>query len=43
LHFFGGMTYKAAAAELGISTSQYQVDRDRALAELQLAINARTP
>lgn len=42
LHFFCGMTYKAAAAELGISSSQYQIDRDRALAELQLAIEART-
>ncbi|MEM9656796.1 MAG: ECF-type sigma factor [Planctomycetota bacterium] len=42
LHFFCGMTYKAAAAELGISQSQYQVDRDRALAELQQAISART-
>ena len=42
LHFFGGMTYRAAAAELGISISQYQIDRDRALAELQVAIKART-
>lgn len=40
LHFFGGMTYKAAAAELGISTTQYQLDRDRALAELQRAIDS---
>jgi RNA polymerase sigma factor (sigma-70 family) len=42
LHFFGGLTYKAAAQELGISTSQYQIDRDRALAELQQAIASRT-
>ena len=41
LHFFAGMTYKAAAAELGISTSQYQIDRARALAELQQAISTR--
>lgn len=41
LHFFGGVTYKAAAAELGISTSQYQLDRDRALAELQQALSSR--
>ena len=41
LHFFGGMTYRAAATELGISTSQYQVDRDRALAELQRAMKSR--
>jgi RNA polymerase sigma factor (TIGR02999 family) len=41
LHFFGGMTYKAAAAELGISVSQYQLDRDRDLAELQQEIAAR--
>ena len=41
LHFFAGMTYRAAAAELGISTSQYQVDRDRALAELQKSMIAR--
>ena len=41
LHFFGGMTYRAAASELGISTSQYQIDRDRALAELQHAMNSR--
>ena len=30
-----------AAKELGISVSQYQIDRDRALAELQQAINSR--
>lgn len=42
LHFFGGMTYQAAAAELGISTSQYQLDRDRALAELQLALDSES-
>lgn len=42
LHFFAGMTYKAAAAELGISTSQYQIDRDRALAELHKAISSRS-
>lgn len=42
LHYFGGLTYKAAAQELGISTSQYQTDRDRALAELQQAIASRT-
>lgn len=41
LHFFGGMTYRAAAKELGISSSQYQLDRDRALAELQRAMNLR--
>ncbi len=43
LHFFGGMTYASAAAELGISRSQYQLDRDRALAELQLAVTSREP
>ena len=42
LHFFGGMTYRAAATELGISYSQYQLDRDRALAELQQAIDERS-
>ena len=41
LHFFAGMTYKAAASELGISTSQCQIDRARALAELQQAISTR--
>ncbi|MCA9218065.1 MAG: hypothetical protein KDB27_33570 [Planctomycetales bacterium] len=41
LHFFGGMTYRSAAKELGISISQYQIDRDRALAELQQAMNSR--
>ena len=43
LHFFGGLTYTAAAAELGISKTQYQIDRDRALAELQLAIASIEP
>ena len=38
LHFFGGMTYRAAAKELGISESQCRIDRDRALAELQRAM-----
>ena len=42
LHFFGGMTYKAAAEELGISIAQYQLDRDRALAELHREIQARS-
>lgn len=41
LHFFGGMTYRSAAKELGISISQYQIDRDRALAELQQEMNSR--
>ena len=43
LHFFGGLTYRAAADTLGISTTQYQIDRDRALAELQQAITHNLP
>ena len=41
LHYFGGLTYRAAAKELGISESQCRTDRDRALAELQRAMENR--
>jgi RNA polymerase sigma factor (sigma-70 family) len=43
LHYFCGLTYKTAARELGISIAQYQIDRNRALAELQNALSSGEP